>query len=103
MMQRTTGDSAAQVLAIPDLGDPVGLRDRAVMEVLYSAGIRRSELCRLRLIDVDAARGTIMIERGKGGRDRVIPIGERRSCGSTGISPMPAPAWPQTRTWGSCS
>jgi integrase/recombinase XerD len=65
------------VLALPDLRDPVGLRDRAIMEVLYSTGIRRSELCRLRVGDVDAARGTVHILQGKGGRDRIIPIGDR--------------------------
>ena len=53
------------------------MRDRVIMEVLYSTGIRRSELCRLRLDDVDAARGTVHIVQGKGGRDRIIPIGER--------------------------
>ena len=66
-----------QVLALPDLDDPVGLRDRAIMEVLYSTGVRRSELCRLRVGDVDPARGTVLIEQGKGRRDRIIPIGER--------------------------
>jgi len=66
-----------QILAIPDLNDPVGLRDRVIMEVLYSTGVRRSELCRLRLGDVDGARGTVHIVQGKGGRDRIIPIGDR--------------------------
>jgi integrase/recombinase XerD len=66
-----------QVLAQPDLEDPVGLRDRAIMEVFYSTGIRRGECCRLRLGDVDPARGTVLIELGKGRRDRIIPIGER--------------------------
>jgi integrase/recombinase XerD len=66
-----------QVLALPDLDEPVGLRDRAIMEVLYSTGIRRGELCRLRVADVDAARGTVHVLQGKGGRDRVIPIGDR--------------------------
>jgi integrase/recombinase XerD len=65
------------VLALPDLRDPVGLRDRAIMEVLYSTGIRRGELCRLRVGDVDAARGTVHVVQGKGRRDRVIPIGDR--------------------------
>ena len=66
-----------QILALPDLNDPVGLRDRAIMEVLYSTGIRRSELCRLRLGDIDPARGTVHVVQGKGGRDRIIPIGDR--------------------------
>ena len=47
------------------------------MEVLYSTGMRRSELCRLRTSDIDTARRTVLVEQGKGRRDRVIPIGER--------------------------
>ena len=65
------------VLALPDLSDPVGLRDRTIMEVLYSTGIRRTELCHLRLGDIDPGRGVLMVSQGKGGRDRIIPIGDR--------------------------
>lgn len=65
------------VLAAPDLDDPVGLRDRAIMEVLYSTGMRRSELLRLAVCDVDVDRGTVIIREGKGRRDRMVPIGER--------------------------
>jgi len=68
---------AERILAMPDVLDPVGLRDRAMMEFLYSTGIRRSELCNLLLGDVDFRAGTAFIRRGKGGRDRVIPAGER--------------------------
>lgn len=64
-------------LAAPDLDEPVGLRDRAVMEVFYSTGMRRSELCRLRLHDIDVERGTVHIVVGKWGRGRVVPIGTR--------------------------
>jgi integrase len=65
------------VLATADLDDPVGVRDRAIMEVLYSTGMRRSELAHLRLHDVDVDRGTVVIVQGKGRRDRMVPIGER--------------------------
>lgn len=65
------------VLAQADLSDPIGLRDRAMMEVLYSTGIRRAELSRLSLYDVDAERGTLTVRLGKGRKDRMIPIGER--------------------------
>ncbi|MGH9281941.1 MAG: site-specific tyrosine recombinase XerC [Acidimicrobiales bacterium] len=64
-------------LAAADLDEPVGLRDRAIMEVLYSTGMRRSELCRLRLHELDVDRGTVLIALGKGARDRMVPIGER--------------------------
>jgi integrase/recombinase XerD len=65
------------ILAVPDLGTDLGIRDRAILEVLYSTGIRRMELIGLKLHDVDAERGTIMIRQGKGKKDRMIPIGER--------------------------
>jgi integrase/recombinase XerD len=65
------------VLALPELDEPIGVRDRAILEVLYSTGMRRSELCRLRLHDIDVDRGTVTIVEGKGRRDRVVPIGER--------------------------
>ena len=65
------------VLALPDLGDPIGLRDWAMMEVLYSTGIRRAELAALRLPDLDVERGTLTVRLGKGKKDRVVPIGER--------------------------
>ncbi len=65
------------VLAVPDLSTPIGIRDRAIMEVLYSTGIRRMELIGLHLTDVDAERGTLMVRQGKGRKDRMIPIGAR--------------------------
>lgn len=61
----------------PDTNTLVGLRDRAILEVLYSSGIRRSELIRMKLYEVDTVRGTLMIRQGKGRRDRFIPLGAR--------------------------
>ena len=66
-----------QVLAQPAIHDPLGLRDRAILETLYSTGIRRMELVHLKIYDLDPERGTLMIRQGKGKKDRVIPIGER--------------------------
>ncbi len=54
-----------------------GIRDRAMLEVLYSSGVRRSELIRLQLLHVDTERGTLMVRRGKGSKDRLVPLGER--------------------------
>lgn len=68
---------AETVLAQPDLGTATGIRDRAMMETLYSTGMRRMELIGLHLHDVDADRGTVMIRQGKGRKDRMVPIGER--------------------------
>jgi integrase/recombinase XerD len=69
-----------QVLAQPDVSDPLGLRDRALMETLYSTGMRRLELANLKLYDLDTERGTVTIRQGKGKKDRVIPIGERAAA-----------------------
>ena len=58
----------------------LGLRDRAMLENLYSTGMRRAELVNLRMDDVDMERGTVLIRQGKGAKDRVVPIGQR-ACG----------------------
>ena len=54
-----------------------GLRDRAILEVLYSSGVRRSELVHLKIYEVDVERGTLMVRLGKGRKDRLVPLGER--------------------------
>jgi integrase/recombinase XerD len=66
-----------QVMRTVDLTEPMGLRDRAILEVLYSTGIRRRELIGLALFDFDRERGTVMIRQGKGKKDRMIPVGDR--------------------------
>jgi integrase/recombinase XerD len=72
-----TASEAEEVLRQPNLSDPLGIRDRAILETFYSTGIRRSELCHLNLYDVDVDRGTVIVRQGKGKKDRMIPIGER--------------------------
>ena len=64
-----------RLLAGPDPADPVGLRDRAILELLYATGIRVGELCGLRLGDVDLAADTVLV-LGKGAKQRVVPFGE---------------------------
>ena len=55
----------------------IGLRDRAILETFYSTGIRRCEIVRLTLWDIDRERGVIAVRMGKGRRDRMVPIGTR--------------------------
>jgi integrase/recombinase XerD len=69
-----------QVLIQPNIDDPLGLRDRALMETLYSTGMRRLELANLKVYDLDTERGTVTIRQGKGNKDRVIPIGDRAAA-----------------------
>jgi integrase/recombinase XerD len=57
-----------------------GLRDRAMLETLYSTALRRMELPGLALYDVDLTRRLVMVREGKGKRDRVVPIGERAAA-----------------------
>jgi integrase/recombinase XerD len=72
-----TPAEAETVLSQPDITTTAGLRDRTMMEVLYSTGIRRKELTNLQTTDVDINRGILMIRHGKGDKDRMIPIGQR--------------------------
>ncbi|NLY88934.1 MAG: tyrosine recombinase XerC [Firmicutes bacterium] len=66
-----------ELLALPSF-TPFGLRDRAIMELLYGAGIRVSELTGLDLEDLDPDRGYLMVF-GKGGKERLVPLG-RKGC-----------------------
>lgn len=66
-----------QILQLCDVADPIGLRDRAVIEVLYSTGIRRGEIVALKLYDLSLDRGVVLVRQGKGKKDRYVPIGER--------------------------
>ncbi|NKC13277.1 MAG: site-specific tyrosine recombinase XerC [Gammaproteobacteria bacterium] len=72
-----TQAEAETVLNQTDTNDALGIRDRAMLETLYSTGMRRMELIGLKLYDIDVDRGTVMIRQGKGKKDRMIPIGDR--------------------------
>jgi integrase/recombinase XerD len=63
------------LLAAPETSDPLGHRDRAMLEVLYATGLRVSELINLRQSEVNLNQGVLRI-RGKGDRERLIPFGE---------------------------
>jgi integrase/recombinase XerD len=66
----------ARLLAAPDATTPLGLRDRAMIEVLYSTGIRNAELRALQVYDLDLDRGLVRINEGKNAKDRVVPLGQ---------------------------
>lgn len=72
-----TREEAEAILNQPDLSTDAGVRDRAVLEVLYSCGLRRSELVALDVFDIDAGREVVRVRAGKHLKDRRVPIGER--------------------------
>ncbi len=65
------------IMAACDIKYPIGLRDRAMMELLYSSGLRRFEVCNLKVWHVLTGERTVVVSQGKGKRDRVVPLGER--------------------------
>ncbi len=70
-----TVEEVDQLLQEPDLGKPQGIRDRAMLEVLYAAGLRVSELVRLKLSDFNFDAGFLRT-LGKGGKERIVPVGD---------------------------
>ena len=69
-------EEVEKLLAQPDEKQPLGLRDRAMLEVLYSTGLRVSELVGLRVMDMDRAAGCVRCI-GKGDKERIVPIGKK--------------------------
>jgi len=69
-------EEVEKLLAQPDDKQPLGLRDRAMLEVLYSTGLRVSELVGLRVMDMDRAAGCVRCI-GKGDKERIVPIGKK--------------------------
>lgn len=69
-----TGAEIGKLLLAPPRNDPMGLRDRAILETLYSAGLRVSELVGINLDDLDLEDGLVRV-RGKGKKERLAPLG----------------------------
>jgi integrase/recombinase XerD len=63
------------LLGAPDVTDPLGHRDRTMLEVLYATGLRVSELINLKQSEINLNQGVLRIV-GKGGRERLIPLGD---------------------------
>lgn len=64
------------LLAAPDISEPLGLRDRCMLEVLYACGLRVSELVGLRLDEISMRQGVVRV-MGKGSKERLVPLGEQ--------------------------
>jgi integrase/recombinase XerD len=72
-----TAAEADQVINGTDAAEPLGIRDRAILETLYSTGLRRLELVKLKLYDLDVERQQVAVRDGKWHKDRIVPVGER--------------------------
>jgi len=70
-----TAKETRRILNAPNLSVEIGVRDRAMLEVFYSTGIRLGELRRLTLFDCDLQGGLLRVNNGKGAKDRVVPLG----------------------------
>lgn len=70
-------EQVEDILSLCDLTTLQGVRDRALMELLWSTGIRRGEVARLKIYSADFSRKILTIVQGKGHEDRVLPVGER--------------------------
>jgi integrase/recombinase XerD len=64
-----------RLLALPDTASPFGLRDRTILELFYSTGVRRTEMTRLEAGDYDPDARTLLVRRGKNGKSRLLPVG----------------------------
>lgn len=63
------------VLSLPDPNEPLELRDLAMLEILYAAGLRRKEIVGLDIADLDFSECTLRVRDGKGGKQRIVPAG----------------------------
>lgn len=73
----------ARLLAAPDRATALGLRDRAMLELLYSSGLRIGELAALDLTDVDLTSGILVVRSGKGAKSRLVPFGQSAASALT--------------------
>ncbi len=73
--QSLTEQEVEKLLAAPDVDTPLGLRDRAMLEVMYATGLRVTELVRLQGVQVNPRQGALRVT-GKGNKDRLVPLGE---------------------------
>jgi integrase/recombinase XerD len=87
--------------AVPTVGDPVALRDRAMLEVLYGAGLRVSELTGLDVDDIDVRDGAVRVV-GKGGKEREVPLGSFARDAASAYLIRGRPPLVGSRTRGAC-
>jgi len=75
-----TDREVRKILEQPNLSTLTGIRDRTILEVFYSTGLRLEELIALTIYDADLQGGLLRVNKGKGAKDRVIPLGKHASA-----------------------
>ena len=71
-----TQEDIEKLVSVIDTSNFLGYRDRTLIELIYSTGIRRMEACNLDVYDIDFKEGILKVRKGKGSKDRLIPLGE---------------------------
>jgi integrase/recombinase XerD len=98
-----TPKQAQRLLSQPNVQTKTGLRDQAIMEVFYSTGLRLEEVAQLSIYDVDLRQGCVRVRRGKGGKDRLVPLGQRACAAVQAYLQHARLAWskgqPETALW----
>ena len=90
----------ARLIETPDITTAIGLRDRALLEVLYATGIRHAEVHKLDLYDVDTAAHRLTVRLGKGQRDRLVPLTETAAQWLTRYLTAARPELAASQWWG---
>lgn len=72
-----TSEEIEKILGLPDVTRPKGIRDRAMLELFFSAGLRRAELAALLIGDLDFDGKTVHVRNGKGGKHRLVPVADQ--------------------------
>ncbi|MGB9907519.1 MAG: site-specific tyrosine recombinase XerD [Candidatus Saccharicenans sp.] len=90
-----TVEEVERLLEKPDLDKPQGIRDRAILEILYGCGLRVSELVSLELKDIRLAQG-FLICKGKGSKERIVPVGRAAAGWLKNYLREVRPSWDQT-------
>lgn len=90
-------DEVQRLCDQPDLQTPTGFRDRTILEVMYSSGIRRQEVVNLQIGDVDLEAGVLMVREGKFSKDRVVPIGKQAGTWLRSYLAGIRPDWPKAK------
>lgn len=75
-----TEDEVSKLMASENTGLPAGIRNRALLELLYATGLRRKEVCGLAVADIEVNSGMVRVRHGKGDKERLVPLTRAAQC-----------------------